>query len=75
MVELGLLGTAEHEAYAATVEEGKGARGEQEWQSENVPVEGGGAIEVVDVDGDLAESRNSDGQWLLQSWSASWANC
>src|ERR1700687_4882274 len=62
MVELRLLRMAEHETDAATVEERQGAGGEQQRESESVPVKCGGAVEIVYVDCDLAESRNSDGQ-------------
>src|SRR5688572_14313425 len=56
MVVLGALGLAKVEAHSAAVEEGHGGTGlEQEAQAEDVAVEGDGALEVVDVDRDLAD--------------------
>src|ERR1700687_2762520 len=61
MIDLRLLRTAEHQANAPAVEESQGAGGEQQRQSKNVPVKCGGPVDIIDVDCDLAQARNSDG--------------
>jgi len=50
MVELRLLRAAEHEANPSTIEECQAAGGEQQRQTEDVPVKSAGPIEVVHVD-------------------------
>src|SRR6266478_5048695 len=60
MVELRLLGVSQHEPHPAAVEENQATGVEQQWQPEPVPVEGGGAVEVVNVDGDLSQPGNCD---------------
>jgi hypothetical protein len=56
VVELGLFGRAEHEAYTATIEKTELAGAEERLQAEDIAVEGGGALDVMDVDGDLHDA-------------------
>src|SRR5688572_33063030 len=57
MVEFGLFRHGEHEAHAATVEEGHLRRHcEEKAHAERVAVEGDRAAEVADGDGDLADA-------------------
>jgi hypothetical protein len=59
MIEFGLLGCAEHQAHAAAIEKAQLAGAEEMRYGENVTIERGGAIDVVNVDGDLHDARES----------------
>jgi hypothetical protein len=63
MVELRLFGGTEHQAHAAAIEKAELARAEERLESENIAVEGGRAIDVVDVDGDLHEAGEDGAFW------------
>jgi hypothetical protein len=60
MIEFRFLRSIEHEAYSAAIEESQLTRREQEVQTESVPVECSGAVEVVHVDGNLPNARDAE---------------
>ena len=62
MVELRLFGMSEHEANTAAVEEGQAPGGEQQRETEDVPVERCGAVDVVDVNRYLSQPGDGDGR-------------
>jgi hypothetical protein len=63
MIEFGLFGGAEHQAYSAAVEKTELAGAEERFQAEDVAIEGGGAVDVVDVDGDLHDAGEGGVFW------------
>ena len=63
VIELRLYGGAEHEADSAAIEKAELAGAEEKRQSENVAIESGGAVDVVNVDGDLAYAGESGVLW------------
>jgi hypothetical protein len=58
MVELAALRLRQHEPDVAAHEERERAGFEEELEPECVPVEGNGAVDVVDADGDLPDARD-----------------
>jgi hypothetical protein len=55
MVKLRFLGPGQHQADARAVKEGHAAGCEQQGETQRIPVKLNGAVQVVHVDGDLAE--------------------
>lgn len=59
VIELGLFGGAEHQADSAAIEKAELAGAEEKRQGQDVAIESGGAVDVVDVDGDLTDAAES----------------
>src|SRR6267143_214845 len=60
MIELRCFRGAEHQAHSAAVKESQGARREEQWQTQGVTVKCGGALQVVNDDGNLADVADSE---------------
>ncbi len=60
MVQLRRFGEAEHQADAAAIKECEIASGEEQWQTQRVTVECGGALQIANNDGDLADILDAD---------------
>jgi len=63
VVELRFCGGAEHQADSAAIEKAELAGAEEKRQSQDVAIESGGAVDVVDVDGDLSYAGESGVLW------------
>src|SRR6267143_2550662 len=55
MIKLRRFGGAEHQPNASTIKEREVGGGEEQWQTQRVAIECGGARQVVNDDGDLAD--------------------
>src|SRR6266480_7918393 len=59
MFELRRFRGAEHQAPSAAVKESQLARREEQWQTQSVTVKCGGALQIVNDDGTLADVGDS----------------
>src|SRR6266852_3808010 len=59
MIELRRFRGAKHQAHSATIKESQVAGREEQWQTQGVTVKCGGALQVVNDDGDLADVGDS----------------
>jgi hypothetical protein len=61
MIELGLLRPSQHEAHAAAVKKSEARpRSEKQLQSQLVLVELSSSIDILGIDGNLPDARDSD---------------
>jgi hypothetical protein len=63
VIELRLYGGAEHQADSAAIEKAELAGAEEQRQSQDVAIESGGAVDVVNVDGDLTYASECGFLW------------
>src|ERR1700686_3204629 len=73
MVKLRLFRRAQHEPDAPAAEESQMARSKQQPQAQDVPVECGGAADIISIDRNLANFCDAYiFGWTSGSWTLSW---
>ena len=68
MIELGFVRDAQHQAYVATVKEGHARRRlKQKSHAEYIAIKSDGPVEVLYVNEDLADARQTRANWYWVS--------